>query len=70
MRAIKCNLIGILTVLAIVGCGKDASEKGLTHEEVRAINERVLEKAISSPDSALMLISSLRDDEQTIHWSA
>ena len=54
-------IIGIVAVLAIVGCGRGTSEKGLTHEEVVAINERVLEKAISSPDSALMMISSLRD---------
>ncbi len=53
-------IIGIVAVLAIVGCGRGTGEKGLTHEEVRAINERVLEKAISSPDSALMMIEKLR----------
>ena len=48
-------------MLAIAGCGRGTGEKELTHEEVRAINERVLEKAIDQPDSALMMISSLRD---------
>jgi hypothetical protein len=53
-------IIGILTVLAIVGCGRGAGDEGLTHDEVRAINERVLEKAIGQPDSALMMIEGLR----------
>ena len=53
-------IIGIVALLAIVGCGRETGEKGLTHDEVRAINERVLEKAIGSPDSALMIIDSLR----------
>ena len=61
MKVIKYNIICILTVLAIAGCGRGTGEKELTHEEVRAINERVLEKAIDQPDSALMMISSLRD---------
>ena len=61
MRAIKYTIICFLTVLAIVGCGRGAGDEGLTHDEVVAINERVLEKAISSPDSALMMIEGLRD---------
>ena len=35
-------------------------QRSITHDEVRAINERVLEKAIGSPDSALMMIERLR----------
>jgi len=53
-------IIGIYTILALIGCAQRTGEKGLTHEEVRAINERVLEKAINQPDSALMMIDSLR----------
>lgn len=53
-------ITGIVAVLAIVGCGRGTGEKGLTHDEVRAINERVLEKAIGQPDSALMMIERLR----------
>ena len=47
-------------MLAIVGCVRGTGEKGLTHDEVAAINERVLEKAIGQPDSALMMIEGLR----------
>ena len=47
-------------MLAIVGCVRGRGEKGLTHDEVAAINERVLEKAIGQPDSALMMIEGLR----------
>ena len=50
----------VFAVLAIVGCGRGADDEGLTHDEVRAINERVLEKAIGQPDSALMMIERLR----------
>ena len=61
MKAVKyIYIIGVLTVLLIVGCGRGTGEKGLTHDEVVAINERVLEKAISQPDSALMMIERLR----------
>ena len=60
MRAIKYTIIYILTVLAIVGCGRGTGEQGPTHDEVVAINERVLEKAIGQPDSALMMIEQLR----------
>jgi len=56
----KYSIICILTVLAIVGCGRGTGEEGPTHEEVVAINERVLEKAIGQPDSALMMIEQLR----------
>ena len=52
----------MFTVLAIVGCGRGTGEKELTYEEVAAINERVLEKAIVSPDSALLLIESFRKE--------
>ena len=45
MRAIKYTIICILAGLAIVGCGRGTGEEGLTHDEVAAINERVLEKA-------------------------
>ena len=51
----------VFAVLAIVGCGRGADDEGLTHDEVRAINERVLEKAIGQPDSALMMIERLRN---------
>ena len=54
------HLILLCAVLAIVGCRRGTGEKGLTHEEMVAINERVLEKAISQPDSALMMIERLR----------
>ena len=61
MRAIKYTIIiYIATVLAIVGCARGTGEKELTHDEVVAINERVLEKAIGQPDSALMMIEQLR----------
>ena len=53
-------IIGVFAVLAIVGCVRGTGEKGLTHDEVAAINERVLEKAIGQPDSALMMIEGLR----------
>ena len=52
-------IIGVFAVLAIVGCVGGTGEKGLTHDEVAAINERVLEKAIGQPDSALMMIEGL-----------
>ena len=50
----------MLAVLTFVGCGQGADEKGMMHDDVVAINERVLEKAISQPDSALMMIERLR----------
>lgn len=50
----------MLAVLAVTGCGRGAGEKGLTHEEVVAVNEWVMEKAIGQPDSALMMIERLR----------
>ena len=53
-------IIGIVAALAIVGCGRGTGEQELTHEEVAAINEQVLEKAIGQPDSALMMIEQLR----------
>ena len=47
-------------MLAIAGCVRGTGEKGLTHDDVAAINERVLEKAIGQPDSALIMIEGLR----------
>lgn len=61
MKAVKnIYIIGIVAALAIVGCGRGTGEKELTHDEVVAINERVLEKAIGQPDSALIIIERLR----------
>ena len=62
MKAVKnIYIIGVLAVLAIVGCGRGGvDEKNLSHDEVRAINAWVLEKAINQPDSALMMIERLR----------
>ncbi len=61
MRAFKyIYIIGIVAALTIVGCGRGTGDEGLTHDEVAAINERVLEKAIGQPDSALMMIERLR----------
>ena len=61
MKAVKnIYIIGVLAVLAIVGCGRGVDEKNLSHDEVRAINAWVLEKAINQPDSALMMIERLR----------
>ncbi|MBR4534298.1 MAG: AraC family transcriptional regulator [Bacteroidaceae bacterium] len=70
-------IIGIVAALAIVGCGRGTGEQGLTHEEVVAINEQVLEKAIGQPDSALMMIEQLRagdysaidTTEVSLQWS-
>ena len=65
-------IIGLVAVLAIVGCRRSTGdgqhdysawfdqERSLTHDDVRAINERVLEKAIGQPDSALIIIERLR----------
>jgi hypothetical protein len=52
-------------VLAIVGCGRGTGEKGLIHEEVVAVNECVMEKAIDQPDNALMMIERLRVSDGT-----
>ena len=61
MKAVKnIYIIGVLAVLAIVSCGRGVDEKNLSHDEVRAINAWVLEKAINQPDSALMMIERLR----------
>ena len=66
MKAVKnIYIIGVLAVLAIVGCGRGVDEKNLSHDEVRAINAWVLEKAISQPDSALMMIERLRRGDLT-----
>ena len=56
----------IFAVLAIMGCGRGTGEQGLTHEDVVAINERVLEKAIGQPDSALMMIEGLRAGDYSL----
>ena len=67
MRAIKYTIIiCIVTVLAIVGCARGTGETELTHDEVVAINERVLEKAIGQPDSALMMIEGLRAGDYSV----
>ena len=66
MRAIKYTIICIVTVLAIVGCARGTGETELTHDEVVAINERVLEKAIGQPDSALMIIEGLRAGDYSV----
>ena len=61
MKAVKnIYIIGVLAVLAIVGCARGTGEQELTHDEVAAINEQVLEKAIGQPDSALIIIERLR----------
>ena len=44
----------------MVGCGRRTPEQGIDHNEIRALNAQVLETAISQPDSALMMIDSLR----------
>ena len=67
MKAVKyIYIIGVSAVLAIVGCGRGTDEKGLTHEEVVVINERVLEKAIGQPDSAFMMIERLREGDYSV----
>lgn len=53
----------MFAVLAIVGCGRGTGEKGLTHEEVVAVNQWIMQKAISQPDSALMMIERLRSGD-------
>jgi AraC-like DNA-binding protein len=60
LKEIEGIIIGVFAVLAVVGCGRGTGEEGPTHEEVAAINERVLEKAIAQPDSSLMMIERLR----------
>ena len=57
MKSIKYIIIGMFAVLAIVGCGRSTGSEDLSHDEVRAVNAWVLEKAISQPDSALMMIA-------------
>ena len=56
----KSYVIGLLAVLAVMGCGWSTGNEDLSHDEVRAINAWVLEKAINQPDSALMMIERLR----------
>ena len=55
----------MFAVLAIVGCGRSTGSEDLSHDEVRAVNAWVLEKAISQPDSALMMIERLRRGDLT-----
>ncbi len=50
----------MLAGLAVMGCGRSTGNEDLSHDEVRAINAWVLEKAINQPDSALMMIERLR----------
>ena len=61
----KSYVIGLLAVLAVMGCGRATGSEDLSHDEVRAINAWVLEKAISQPDSALMMIERLRRGDLT-----
>ena len=51
--------------LAVMDCGRATGSEDLSHDEVRAINAWVLEKAISQPDSALMMIERLRRGDLT-----
>ena len=68
MKAVKyIYIIGVLVLLcAIVGCGRGTGEKGLTHEEVVAVNQWIMQKAISQPDSALMMIERLRTGDFSV----
>ena len=45
-------------MLAIAGCRRVTPDPG--HEEIRKLNTLVLGKAINEPDSAFMMIDSLR----------
>ena len=55
----------MLAGLAVMGCGRSTGNEDLSHDEVRAVNAWVLEKAISQPDSALMMIERLRRGDLT-----
>ena len=55
----------MLAGLAVTGCGRSTGSEDLSHDEVRAVNAWVLEKAISQPDSALMMIERLRRGDLT-----
>ena len=61
----KSYVIGMLAGLAVMGCGRSTGNEDLSHDEVRAVNAWVLEKAISQPDSALMMIERLRRGDLT-----
>ena len=58
MRAIKYITLLLISMLAIAGCRRVTPDPG--HEEIRKLNTLVLEKAINEPDSAFMMIDSLR----------
>ena len=60
MKSIKHITILLITLLALAGCRKGMPKQDLRHEEIKELNARVLEKAIGEPDSALMMIDSLR----------
>ena len=58
MRAIKYITLLLISMLAIAGCRRVTPDPG--HEEISKLNTLVLEKAINEPDSAFMMIDSLR----------
>lgn len=60
MKPIKHITLLIITLLALAGCREETPKPDLRHDEIKELNARVLEKAISEPDSALMMIDSLR----------
>ena len=60
MKFIKHITIVLITLLALTGCQKGTPKQDLRHDEIKELNARVLEKAIIEPDSALMMIDSLR----------
>lgn len=60
MKSIKHITILLITLLALAGCRKGMPKQDLRHDEIKALNALVLEKAIGEPDSAMMMIDSLK----------
>ena len=60
MKPIKHITLLILTLLALAGCREETPKPDLRHDEIKELNARVLEKAIGEPDSAMMMIDSLK----------
>ena len=60
MKSIKHITILIITLLALAGCREETPKPDLRHDEIRELNTLVLEKAIGEPDSAMMMIDSLK----------
>lgn len=60
MKSFKHITLLLITLLALAGCRKGTPKQDLRHDEIKALNACVLEKAIGEPDSALMMIDSLR----------